>query len=228
MPRRQAETSGKNCSVAKAAVSAAEAAQRELDSMLAKTMESAPFNGMALRWLSETGQNVMPGQPLLIFGNEELEVRVQVSETDVARGIKPGTPVSVRFSGREESRLSVASVAPLAVGPGRSVEVKISIPPEMAGDLFHGMSLEVSFALQEADEAVTVPKRALRKSGPDHFIFIIEKDRARRVKVEPVFSDSGRVLVRPEPPEGALLVVSGLEALTDGMDVFVVMEEERP
>jgi len=224
LPRRQAETSGKNCAVAEAGLAAAAAGRKELDSLAAKTVETAPFTGMALQWLAEPGQNVMPGQPLLIFGNEELEARVQVSEMDIRRGIMAGLPVLVLLPERGESRLSVTSVAPQARGPGRSVEVRIDLPSELAEGLFHGMSLEVWFVLREEAAAVAVPRRALQSSGPDHFIFLVEDDQARRIKVEPGISEGGWVAVHPAPPDGAWVAVSGLETLSDGMDLFVVQE----
>ncbi|MBR9979267.1 MAG: efflux RND transporter periplasmic adaptor subunit, partial [Bacteroidetes bacterium] len=81
------------------ACNSADAALREAESRRAKAVEHAPFDGIVLRRFAEAGQNVMPGQALVVIGNNEREIRVDVVEEDLRRGIKVGMNAILSING---------------------------------------------------------------------------------------------------------------------------------
>lgn len=222
--KRQVDLSRKACDAASAALNAAQAGSREIGATQGKTSEQAPFDGLVLQWLVEPSQNVMPGSPLLLLGSHDLELRVQVGERDLERGVRKGVPAMVRLGGQVR-RLEVSTVAPLAIGPGRTSEVKIHLPEDLWASSAHGTSARVDFLVAEAPNSLAVPQRALTKTGGTDTVFIIDDGLARAVAVTPGIQDSGMVAVNGELAAGAWVAVSNLDLLQDGASTFAVLSE---
>ncbi len=218
---RQADASKRACDVANAAVTAARAGSREVGATRGKTSEQAPFDGLVLQWLVEPGQNVMPGTPLMLLGSPDLEVRVQVAEQDLDRGVSQGIPAMVR-SGKETLQLAVSTVAPMAVSPGRTSEVKIPLPTDRSASWAHGTSARVDFLSSVTPAAIAIPDKALWTANGEDVVFIIDGGRARSVAVTPGIRDRGLVGVVGEIPVGAWVAVSNLDLLKEGASVFAV------
>lgn len=221
VPTRQVDMSKKACAAATAAVTAAKAGAREINAAKAKTSEQAPFAGLVLRWLVEPGQNVMPGTPLLLLGSNDLELRVQVAERDLNRGIREGVPVLVQLGGKVR-RLSVSAVSPLAVGPGRTAEVRIPLPKDLTETPFHGTSARVEFLTAESPNTLAIPEKALIKTNGVESVFIIDNGRARAMAVSPNIRDGGLIGVSGDIAAEAWVAVSALDQLRDGDSVFAV------
>ena len=220
--RTQAETSRRACASATAALRAARAASREAEVGIDRALERAPFDGRVLQRFAEPGQNVMPGTPLLLFGGHDQEVRVPVSEHDIARGVAPGTEAIV-WIGSGSLRLVIAEVAEVASSPSRSVEVRIPLPPSPQPRLANGMSARVDIILSETRDAVAVPERALRReSGGSASVFAIEGPRARKVEVVPGIRDGGWVAIAGDLRAGEPLALTNLDLLGDGTAVYPV------
>ncbi|MFO8071766.1 MAG: efflux RND transporter periplasmic adaptor subunit [Polyangia bacterium] len=220
---RQVAMSERACDAATAALAAARAGSREVGATRGKTSEQAPFGGLVLQWLVEPGQNVMPGTPLLILGGHELELRVQVAERDLERGVREGVPTSVRLGG-ESHRLPVSTVAPMAVGPARASEVGIPLPGEPTPAPTHGTSARVDFLVAEVRGAVAVPDKALVEADGASVVFLVEDGRARQVAVTPGIHDRGLIEVKGELSVGASVAVSNQDLLRDGASVFAVRQ----
>jgi RND family efflux transporter MFP subunit len=219
---RQVDMSKKACDSATAALTAARAGSREVGAIRDKSKEKAPFGGLVLQWLVEPGQNVMPGMPLLLLGNHEREVRVQVTERDLERGVREGIPALVRF-GEKTHRLQVSRVAPMATGPSRTFEVKISLPDELKAASVHGTSTRVDFLIAEATNGTAVSEKALAKVEATDVVFVIDDERARAVSVVPGIRDRGLIEVKGNITAGAWVAVSNLDLLRDGASVFAVI-----
>ncbi len=213
------------CQGATAAYRSARASLAMRGAIASKIRERAPFTGRVLQWLAEPGQNVMPGQPMLLFGNDELEVRVQVVESDLRQAIRVGTPVLIR-TGRTVHLLKVDAVAPMARGLGRTVEVKINLPPSARRWLRNGMSSRVSFVLARETKAVTVSTRAVRRQADRSFIFVVEGRKVRRVPVKLGVREGRWVAVHGDLPEQFSVAVSNLEMLSDETRVYPVKVQQ--
>jgi RND family efflux transporter MFP subunit len=221
----QLDNSRRQCNSARSAVGAAEAVVQETQSLLAYANERAPFPGIVLRHHVKLGEQALPGKPLLLYGDLKLEIVVQVAERDALAGIAPDTSVQLS-AGASTWRSKVISVAPMAKGPGRTVEVRISVPPNATG-LRHGMSAEVNFITAEDPEATAVPTRAVIRDGEGAAVFVLaEADRVRRFPVKTGLEADGWTAIFPPPPgANALVVSSGAGALSDGDLVFPVSED---
>ncbi len=216
----QLDASRKACEASQASVRAAEAGLFEIRSVAAKSTESAPFSGRVLQWLAEPGEHVMPGRPILLLGDDELEVRVPVAESDVERGLSKDGRVELRRGSGAAVTSTIRSIAPLAMGPGRTVEVRISIPE--TGRLSHGQSVDVGFVTAERTDAVLVPTEAVHRGDDGFALFLVSGGRAQRFAVVLGPREDGWVAVTPPPSKDAHVAVSGLDQLHDGASVYAV------
>jgi len=204
---RQVETSKKACDSATAAATAARASEREMGAVEEKGVERVPFAGVVLQQLVEEGQSVMPGMPLLRFGSLELEVRVQVTEQDLARGVRPGSPALVHGADGEHR-----------------LEVTLALPPALALDMLPGMSVRVDFVSAEVAQALLVPERALYLEDGEARVFVVEAGQVRAVAVDLGLYDRGQRELRGDLAVGVWVAVSNLEVLQDGAPVLAVHE----
>jgi membrane fusion protein, multidrug efflux system len=204
----QADTSRQRCDVSEAGVKAARSSLRELEIMAAKTVERAPFQGTVLQWLSRPGENTLPGRPLMRFGGTALEIRVRVHEKDLGRGLGRGARVILSSEGHPPLRASVSSVSPIAVSPGRTVEIRVDIPEEEVARFVHGRSVDVAFVLAEQTDATSVPRGALQETKAGSSVFLVTQgDQIQRRRVVPSIREQGWVAI--QPPLGGVQVRPG-------------------
>jgi membrane fusion protein (multidrug efflux system) len=214
LPVEQAEASRRSCNSTTAALAEAEAQQ-------AKTTEVASVNGHVLSWLVEPGQHVLPGQGLLLVSGGGLEVRVEVVEDDLRRGVEPGLSVVARVGDRAFSS-TVSEIAPLARGTSRSFTVTIPVPSEHAAGLRVGASVGLDFVLATCHQCVAVPVEAIRSNQERRYVFLIRDGRAARTEVHAGIVDGGLVEVALDWNGRDQVAVSNLASLADGTPVFPV------
>jgi membrane fusion protein (multidrug efflux system) len=212
-PRGDLEDARRQLDAARARAAAARA-------RLEQTRIVAPFTGrVGLREVS-IGALVQPGTPLVpLDAVDPINLRFAVPEQEAAR-IEPGAAVrasSASFPGRRfegEVRVLATRVDPAL----RTVTIEARLPnPD--GALKPGMLLDVAVAAEVVEEAVTVPARAVQLRGPNHFVFVVEGERARRVPVTIGQRMPERIEIRDGLDPGAQVVVEGVQGLEDGSRV---------
>ncbi len=229
--RNQADSSRRACSVAEASLGAASAAAGQTAAEREKSVERGPFDGIVLKRFVETGENMMPGRPILMLGSRQREIRAWVTEADIYLGIAPGTPVLTRTRSGV-FRAEVTRVAPRAEGPARLFETAVNLPVDPAdnsGGLHfrHGSSISLSFILKE-ETGTTVPVDAVLEARRDsQEVFVIRDDRASMIRVEEIMRDEEWALVRGPIRDGDTVAVSNVTSLSNGAPVFPVSQVEK-
>jgi HlyD family secretion protein len=154
----------------------------------------APLGGSVFKRFRESEGAVQTGEPLLELGNvRNLEVLVEVLSSDAVK-IAPGMTVLFKRWGRDEPLMgSVRRVEPAGFTKVSSLGVEeqrvlvlsdITSPPEMWRALGDGYRLEAHFVIWEGKDILQVPTSALFRSGKDWSVFVEERGKARRRKVE--------------------------------------------
>jgi membrane fusion protein, multidrug efflux system len=216
-----ADASRKACDASRASRKAARAQLAELSAVSARSVERASGAATVLEWLSEPGENVGPGQPLLLLGAGELEIEANVAEEEVRDGLSPKTRVELEIDGKWLPA-SIARIAPVASGPSRSVEVRVALPEAAREKLRAGAAVDTRFVLAESGSAASVPADAIGGTDSERFLFVIEDGTARRRAIQTGIRAGGRVQIITPIPAGARVAVSGLDQLRDGVPVFAV------
>jgi RND family efflux transporter MFP subunit len=228
----KADTSQQRCEASRAGVRAARSGLRELEIMAAKTVERAPFEGRVLRWIARPGENTMPGRPLLVVGDSPREVRVQVQEKDLDRGVAVGMTALLQVDGADPIRTSVSFVAPIARGPGRLVELRLPLPEDLpAGgraSFRHGRSVDVLLVLKREADVSSVPRGAIATNREGRAVFVVQEDsRLRRLPVTTGIQEAGWIALGADLPTGARVVVGSLDMLRDGLTVYPVASPQE-
>jgi RND family efflux transporter MFP subunit len=213
--------------VSNRAYRAAQASLSEAEARLEKGMERSPVHGTVLSWLVETGQHVMPGQPVLILGGTDRGVHVEVVQEDLARGIRVGTRAVVSVRTGEASTSTITDVSPKSSGLARTFTVKLPLPASL--DLRWGSSVRSDFILDSRNACTAVPLEALiRRNGADG-VFLVRDSRAIWQEVSRGIEQDALVEVtfpwNGEDP----VALSNLGSLEDGTSVYPVNDKEaRP
>ena len=116
-------------------------------------------------------------------------------------------------------------MAPMAIGPGRMVEVRIPVTKQDATHLKHGMSIDVSFVLRQKPEAVMVPVNAVSKKKIGFGVYLVRDDIARWKSVTPSIREKGWIAVEADLENGDRVVTGNLEVVQDGTAVYPVDSE---
>ncbi len=216
-------TSESKCDTSRRGWEASRAALEEVRQRRSYLEEASPLDGVVLHRSVESGEHVTPGRPLFTIGSEELDVRVMVTEGDLARGVDVGSSAVVTFGGERFSS-EVVDVAPLARGPGRTVEVRLRLPTELTGKIRTGMSLDVRFVLEKSEEAIVVPADAMVETEEGAAVFVVDGERAHRTPVQVGMQTEDVVEILSGVSQGQEVVVIRPAMLHDGQGVYAVRE----
>jgi RND family efflux transporter MFP subunit len=219
-----------NVNLNTAAVTRLEAEAREAAVLLERHSVIAPFAGVISRKLTEAGEWVETGTPVLeLVGTERLRLDVQAPQERFL-DIDAETPVSVRLDGHPDRsfRGRVAAKVPVNDPGARTFLVRILLE-DAAGWMIPGMSAEATFGIRGEQSAVAVPRDALVRGadGTDRVWVVQQVDGQSRAFPRDV--RLGRSLAETievvDGLEAALpVVVRGNETLREGQPVRVLGE----
>ncbi len=191
-----------------------------------KAIEKAPFSGEILKWMADPGQPVMPGQPILLMGNNQTEVQTEVIEEDLKRGLTPGITSIIYKKDGTIVESTVREVAPQAAGTSRTFMVKVPIPASLQNTWRKGESVKVDFVLKAAPNAVAVPVEAIADRAGNPHIFLIRDSRAYLQPVKPGIQQGDLIQVDFPYNGQDLVAVTNLGSLKDSVVVFTVQTGE--
>lgn len=205
---------------------AAQASLSEVEARLAKSLERSPVQGTVLLWLVETGQHVMPGQPVLVLGDTRREVHLEVVQEDLERGIRVGTPAVVAVRGQSTASV-ITSISPRSSGFARTFTVKLSLPASV--DLRWGSSVRSDIILESRQGCTAVPVEALIDRNGVSGVYLIRDGRAVWQEVVRGIEQDALVDVTFPWNGEDRVAISSLGSLEDGASVYAVDDERaRP
>ena len=161
---------------AQSAMLAAQARMEELDANLRDTKQLAPFDGIIVQKLVETGTTVQPGTPLVKFAYVDyLRIQAEVPVRLVS-SLKTGSFLSARIDagGGADIKVRVAQIFPVADQARHTVTVKFDLPRGVPGG--PGMYAEVHIPDPNAkgDGLVIIPQSAVVKRGSLPAVFVLK------------------------------------------------------
>lgn len=212
--------------VAAAAVARLEAEQRQQDELVRRHDVVAPFPGVVSRRLTDAGEWVETGTPVLeLVDTGRLRVDVQVPQEQY-RALTTGSSAEVRLDPLPDRVLRGKVVARVPVNDpaARTFLARIEVAGA-DGIMAPGMSAQVVFALRGAESVVTVPRDAIvrRQDGGTRVWIVNDADSTvSEREVELVRSLQKTVEVRSGLAAGTKVVVRGNETLREGQKVRIV------
>ncbi|MCB1354965.1 MAG: efflux RND transporter periplasmic adaptor subunit [Maritimibacter sp.] len=204
-----------------AARSGLEAAQAQVDQLEVQT----PFAGLIDEVFVEKGSWVSPGERVAsLLALDPIVVVGEVNERDL-HVVTPGTRAQVTFGDGTTSEGTVRYVRHEASGQTRTFPIEVAISnPDAA--IPAGMSAEIQLAVK-TDPAIVLPRSAitLDVDGNLGVRFLGEGDTVNFLKVE-IIDDTPDGLVLLGIEQGAKIIVSGQDMVTDGQKVIAVAAEK--
>lgn len=216
------------------------AAEADLDVArlnLRRTHVSVPFDGIVVAKSVDAGQFVAGGQRIArVYGTAAVEVRLPLKDADlswieVPRGGSGTGP---------EARIRSSAMSGQAAWSGRVVRqeaevdpnsrmvhvvIEVQRPYDVTGKqppLRPGSFVEVELEGVRLEDVVEVPRHAIHAADT---VWVVEDGRLRVRSVVVARSDRKRVWVSSGLESGDSVVLSALDAVTDGMVVRIVGEE---
>jgi membrane fusion protein (multidrug efflux system) len=198
----------------------AEIAQSKLD--LSRTEVRAPFAGFVTLRTVNIGQRLRPNDSLFNLGAfSPLFADVHLSEKDT-RAVRTGQAATVRLGSDDSAAVQgrVERISPIVDQASGTVKVTVAMEPQPG--FRPGAFVRVEIRTDTKADAIVIPKRALVEEDGQNYVFIANKDTAKRTKVALGYQREGMVEIREGVAAGQSVVVAGQGALKEGGKIKVL------
>ncbi len=218
---------------AEAELAAAEADLAVAALNLERTRVTVPFDGVVVSESVDIGQYVGIGTSLArVYGTDAVEVRIplgsrQMGWFDVpANGGRPGAAAEVRasFGGRQHSwQGRVTRMEAEIDQSSRMMHAVVEVPrPYDASTerppLLPGSFVDVSISGRTLRDVVALPREAMHDGDK---VWVFDDGRLRIREVQVLRADREQSLIGSGLAHGELVILSPLDAVTDGMKVRI-------
>lgn len=197
-------------------------AQAQLDALDAKLRDAqllAPFDGMIVKKMVETGDTVQPGTPILQFAHTTyLRIRADVPVRLVA-GLEKGMLVPARLdAGGIEVKARVAQIYPMADQTRHTVTVKFDLPKGVPGGPGMYAEVQIPDSSEPSQDLPAIPLTSVvwRGSLPNVFVLHNGSPSLRVVRIGSPVGD-GRVSILSGVKTGEQVIVNPPAGLVSGV-----------
>jgi multidrug resistance efflux pump len=220
--RRAALVSASDRAAAEARLSDARAAAELARANLSRGTLRAPIAGVVYNLPAKMGAFLEAGTVAASVGEiEKLRVKVYVDEPELGR-VGPGMPVTITWDampGRQwTGQVDRAATQVIALGTRQVGEVICRID-NPKGELLPGTNVNARIRSQVVEQALTIPKEALRRLGGVTGVYLLRDGRVTWKPVEAGISSVTRVQIRGGLSEGDSVALSTEQTLASGVEV---------
>lgn len=201
-----------NTGAAEAGVAQAEAALNLARQNLADCDITSPMDGIVGRVDVSVGDTTSMQSPVAaISDTAELEVEVQVSESDIS-SVQAGTTVNVLIKavGEEPLAGTVKTVASVADPLTRTYPVKVALPNNSTAQVKSGMFAEVLLGTQNRTGVIAIPMAAVLPKNGENVVYVVSgENRAQTVVVQTGLNDGAYIEITRGLEVGQKVVTKG-------------------
>ncbi len=202
----------------------AEAAAETARRALAQSVIRAPMAGVVYDLEVRPGAYLNPGDMAARIGRTDtLRLLIYVDEPELGR-VSPGMPLVVTWDarpGREwRSRVDRVATEIVALGTRQVGEVTATVE-NAGGELPPGANVNVAIQSRVVDNALTIPKEALRRQDNQTGVYVVENARLVWRPVETGVSSVTRIEVVKGLAAGDLVVLATDAILRPGLAVRI-------
>jgi len=228
-PEKEFNDAQDNVLAAQAALAQADASQAqitqqltELDEQIKRMVIKAPFDGVIVKKQTEAGEWLESGAIVAeLVQTAPIDAVFDAPEAIVNK-IKPGIQVPMKLRGITEQREGVIDrVVPEVDRITRTFPVIVRLLNK-DGLLKPGMTAEVLAPSGTEQEAITVPRDAVRQTAQGAMIFVNRGGVGAAVPVTILFEIPGRFAIQGDVQDGEQVVIEGNERLFPGQPLAVL------
>lgn len=220
--RRSALVSKADLSAAQARLRNAEASAQYAKQRITLATITAPINGEIYQLDARIGTYVNPGDLIASIGIiDKVKVVVYVDEPELGR-VKPGMPVTITWDALPEQswkgviEKSATQIVPLGT---RQVGEVTGVIENPEGTLLPGTNINVSIESEVAQNALTIPKEALRREGAQTGVYVLDGNHVRWKPVKTGISSVTLAQILEGTQEGDFVALPTDQPLKDGDEV---------
>ena len=218
--RKDVEDADREIADAEAALAEAHAAQVSAETLAARAVVRATFDGVVAQRTHNPGDFVDASatEPVLrVIDPRRLEVRAAIPIPDVSR-IIPGASARLMSATDEEPEALKVLTRPAAVLPGAaSALVRLAFVSHTK--LAAGTPVQLDIDAEKHTNVLVVPGAAIVREGDETALFVVEGGKAHRRTIEVGAADASHVEVKSGLKAGELVIVHGQTGLPDGAPV---------
>jgi RND family efflux transporter MFP subunit len=218
--RKEVEEATREVADAQADLAGARAAAQAAETMAARSVVHATFDGIVSRRSHNPGDLVGASDAVLrIVDPARLELVAQIPLADAPR-IRMGAPARVAAAtGTPGAALAVAS-RPAAVQEGTAT-IPVRLAFKQPAGYAVGTPLEVEIDGETHRQVVLVPTAAVVHEGDESAVFVVNADKAQRRVVMTGASDADHVEITQGIKAGETVIVTNQNGLPDGATISV-------
>lgn len=197
-----------------ARLAAAQAAGRQVEVRAEKFVIRAPIDGLILARPVDVGQVVSTETSLFDIGSVELEVEAEADEY-YADAVQLRQIARINPAGSADAFDAVVSEIAPRVDPATGGRVIRLETEATANSLLPGRTINTSIIVEQLDDAVSVPRSAVRLFGGGYQVLAVEQNRIRVIPIKILDWPGARVIVT-DGLQGKERVVATATSLAEG------------
>jgi RND family efflux transporter MFP subunit len=208
-----------------ARLSAAQAAERQVEVRAEKFVIRAPIDGLILARPVDVGQVVSTETSLFDIGSFELEIEAEADEY-YADAVQPGQTALINPAGSAGVFEAVVSRVSPRIDPttgGRIVQLETEAE---ADGLLPGRTINTTIVVERMDNVISVPRSAVRFAGGNFEVLTVINRRVRIVPVELLDWPGARVIVTAGLAGNETVIITP-SVLGEGDAVRILDAEKR-
>ncbi|MBV7440263.1 efflux RND transporter periplasmic adaptor subunit [Weeksellaceae bacterium TAE3-ERU29] len=215
------ETSEKSVIAARQQVQAAQKGVSGVNSQLAKTQLRAPFSGRVEQIITQSGQVVGPGMPVIRLVNpSDIRLKAYVPESYISN-IGPGTLAEIYVPSLDETFTSKVSRVSSSINPAnRSFEVEVKVPDSDA-KLKPNSNAQLSLNDYTAEKAIVLNVSAIRHDAKGAYVYVVENEKAKKSYVTIGEESNGMVEIEGGIQTGEVVITEAPSKLEEGNNVKI-------
>ena len=191
-----------------------------LQTQLNKTSVKAPFTGSIERLPVKVGQVLQMGNPVaFLVGDEDMYISTEVSEAFIG-SFKKGDMVTAAVPSIGKTfQTEITSIGQVINEASRTFTLEVALPK--TADFKTNQVVVLQMVDYEKEDAVIIPSRIIQEDTEGNFVYLINKDKAKKVHVELGLSYGNSTQVLAGLNGGETIVDAGNRDVADGSIVDI-------
>lgn len=189
-----------------------------LQQQLIMTQIKSPINGTVDAVDIKIGEMAAPGIPAIrVLNFDNLKVKGEVAETFASR-VKKGNTAEVIFPDAQDTIITRISYAARVISPlNRTFTVQIELDKNK--EYHPNMVAIIKIVDYMKEGAIVVPLNTIQKAQEGDFVFIAERNKAKKVRVKLGHIYKGQAEVLEGLKEGDKIITKGFQELNEGEEI---------
>ncbi len=208
---------------AKAAIATLEAQVAQAQKAVTDTVIRAPISGYVSDKIADVGEYISPNTPnskiATIVRTSTLRLKIDVPEQSIGK-IATGQGISLQTAAYPDRSFAgtIARISPSVSTTARTLIVEAEVQ-NSEGLLKPGQFATVRVTQSKPEPAVMIPVKAVKTVGDTNSVFVVKDGAAREQIVQLGLLENDMIQIKQGVIEGDSVVVSDLNAVTDGIKV---------